>query len=89
MKLCRPAYVSPIPILTLSHSGRRPPGPAFSGMGSPGAGRPLSVSGPPGYMTSDGPAWPPGAGWPTTDSSPNVVKSRDIGASLAKVADRL
>ncbi len=67
------AYVSPTPMRTFSHSGRRPPGPAFSGMGSPGASSPPSRLGPPGYITSDGEAWP-GCG-PTTVSSPSAEKS--------------
>ena len=52
------AYASPTPMRTFSHSGRRPPGPAFSGIGSPGASRPPSTLGPPGYITSEGDAWP-------------------------------
>ena len=67
------AYVSPTPMRTFSHSGRRPPGPAFSGIGSPGASSPPSTLGPPGYITSDGEAWP--GGGPMTVSSPRVEKS--------------
>ena len=43
-----------------------------------GASRPPSVCGPPGYMTSEGEAWPP-AGFETTFSSPRALKSgRDV-----------
>ena len=79
------AYVAPAPMRTFSHSGRRPPGPAFSGTGSPGARRPPSVCGPPGYITSDGDAWPP-AGFETTFSSPSELKSgRGVSRAMRKV----
>ena len=79
------AYVAPAPIRTLSHAGRRPPGPAFSGSGSPGPSTPPSTSGPPGYITSDGVAWPP-AGLLTTVSSPSVPKSgRDGSRAMLEV----
>jgi len=46
---------------------------AVSGIGSPGASSPPSMLGPPGYITSDGEAWP--GGGPMTVSSPRVEKS--------------
>ena len=79
------AYVEPAPIRTFSHSGRRPPGPAFSGIGSPGARRPPSVCGPPGYITSDGELCPP-TGFETTFSSPSELKSdRGVSRAMRKV----
>ena len=77
------AYVSPTPTRTLSQSGRRPPGPAFSGIGSPAASSPPSRLGPPGYITSDGDAWP--GGLLTTLSSPRPEKSGRCSAVTRKV----
>ena len=79
------AYVAPAPMRTLSHSGRRPPEPAFSGIGSPGASSPPSTCDPPGYMTSEGEAWPP-VGFETTESSPRALKSgRDGSRAMPEV----